>query len=176
MSSKQKQFDAYLAALQAAIQKAQQPSPYETALMGDWQNTRNFLDSKDYRNLPKGVNVDLLPLSDYKRMQSYGQPGGGTVAQGGANAMAYRNQQDLSNNEITRDWGQAYEQKVGGLMDRNAALANGLQSSYANRMNAGVTGANSVLQAFGQRPQGFNWGSLLGGFAQQGVGKALSFI
>jgi len=162
MGSK-KQFDLYLKALQDAIARAQQPSPYETALMGDWQNTRSWLDKKDYRNMPNGVNVDLLPLSDYKRMQSYGQSGGGTVAQGGMNQMAMQNQRDLSNNELTRDWGQAYEQKVGGLMDRNDDLAARLQGAYSNRMNIGVQGAGNVLQAFGQRPKGFNWGGLVGG-------------
>lgn len=154
-----KKYDQYMNALIAAINKAQQPSEYEMALQKDWQQTRDWLNKKDYRNLPTGINVDLLPLADYQRMQSYGR---NPIDTGAANQMGMANARELSNNQLARDWGRAYEEKVGGLMDRNNALVSGLQGIHTNRMNVGITGAQGILNAYNQRPKGFNWADVLG--------------
>lgn len=163
----ERQFQAYLQALQSAIAQGQKASPYENALSAEWQATRNWLDKKDYRNTPAGVNIPLLPLADYKRFASYGRPS--NTGAGATNQLAMQNMNQLSNDQLTRDWGSAYENAVGGLMDRNDNLAGMLQNSYTNRMNLGVTGANQVLQSWLNRPKssgGGFWKGLAGGLAQ----------
>lgn len=149
------------------INRATQPSPYETMLSGELNSINTFLDSKDYRNLPKGVNIDMLPLADYRRQMSYMSPRGqGTTAAGADTTRADSNLQSLANEQLTRDWGRAYEEKVAGLQDRKYGLIDSLQGNHTNRMNAGIMGTQAQMQALLNRPRGFNWMGLLGMGAQ----------
>lgn len=177
MGKKQKQYDKMMATLQSWIDKASQPSQYELDMSADYNNARNWLNAKDYRNLPTGVNVDLLPLADYQRMQKFGQAGAaGTVAKGADGSQALQMQRDVANDELTRDWGQAYEQKVGGIMDRVSGLANNLQSLYSNRMGQAIQGNQAQIGNFLNRPQGFSWGSFLGNLGMNALPAAISAI
>lgn len=161
------------AQLQASIDRASAPSPYETAMAQDWTNTRNWLNAKDYRNTPAGVNVDLLPIAEYQKMRQMtrGQNNNGTAAAGVQNNALMSQQRELDDNQFTQDWGNAYENQVGNLMNQNSQLGAGLQGAYTNRMNAGVQGAMGSLQALNSKPKGF-WSSFLPSLA----GAAASFI
>lgn len=154
------------AMLQSWINRATTPSQYENELAQDRSRIRGFLDSKDYRNLPTGVNVPLLPLAEYQRMRKMTRGAGDTVA-GGANPNAALTQQrELGDNEFVRDWGNAYEQQVGNLMGQQGDMTNTLQQLYSNRMNTGIQGSQAQLTNILNRPKGFNWGSLLNMGAQ----------
>ena len=153
----QKQYDAMMASLQGWITKASTPSPYETELAADRTRIRGFLDSKDYRNLPTGTNINMLPLADYQRMSQMQNGAGDNVAKGALTQDAVNNQRELSNNQLVRDWGGAYEQKVGGLMDQQAGMGDALQGQYNNRMNAGLQGSQMQLQNILNRPKSTNW-------------------
>lgn len=167
---KRKQYDQYMRTIQSWIDRMTQPSPYEGQINSELGSITNFLNSKDYRNLPTGVNVDLLPLAEHRRMQSMMRGTGDNVAKGALNADAVRNQRELDDNQLARDWGGAYEQKVGDLMNRKDNLLNALQGFHTNRMSAGVQGSQMQLQNFLNRPKGFNWGSILGMAAQAAPG------
>lgn len=165
------------AQLQASIDRATAPSPYETAMAQDWTNTRNWLNAKDYRNTPAGVNVDLLPIAEYQKMRQMtrGQNNNGTAAAGVQNNALMAQQRELDDNQFTQDWGNSYENAVGNLMNQNANLGAGLQGAYSNRMNTGLQGAMGALQAYGNKPRSF-WSSFLPGLAQAGASIAGSFI
>lgn len=143
------------------INRATTPSPYENMLSGELNSINQFLDSKDYRNLPKGVNIDMLPLADYRRQMSYMSPTGGTTAAGADTTGAKSNLQSLTSEQLTRDWGRAYEEKVAGLQDRKYGLIDSLQGNHVNRMNAGIQGTQAQMQGLLNRPRGFNWMGLL---------------
>lgn len=147
--------------LQSWIDRATTPSPYENELAQERSQLKNWLNAKDYRNLPTGVNVDLLPLSDYQRMHKMLRGTGDTIAQGANNSQLAQQQRQLSDDQLLRDWGAAYESKVGGLMDRQAGLTDSLQQLYSNRMNTGIQGSQAQLTNILNRPKGFNWGGLL---------------
>lgn len=173
-----KQDKAYFDALMAAISQRKQPSEIETAGLQDWKELRNFLrggatGTRDYRNLPGGAPVDLLPIADYKRFASYGQAGDTAANGAGSNAMAIHHMNQLSNDKLTRDWGQQYENTIGGLRGYNNQLGGMLQDAYTDRMAGGVQGAGMLLDAYRNRPKSqFNWGGLLGA----GLGAGLKFI
>ena len=176
MGKKQRQYDALMAQYQALINQMRQPSPYESQINSELGSITNFLNSKDYRNLPTGVNIDLLGLSDQKRMQDMLRGSGptGTAAKG-ALAPALQQQADLDNNQLARDWGGAYEQKVGELMDRKDNLLGSLQGIYSNRMGAALQGQQNQLTNFLNRPKGFNWGSLVSGLISAAPGIMAAF-
>lgn len=161
--------------LQSWIDRATQPSPYENELAQERSQLKGWLNAKDYRNLPTGVNVDLLPLSDYQRMSKMLRGTGDTIARGANNSALAGQQRQLSDDQLLRDWGAAYESKVGGLMDRQAGLTDTLQNLYSNRMNTGIQGSQAQLTNILNRPKGFNWGSLLG-MGMQALPSILSAI
>lgn len=163
MGKKQRQYDALMRQYQALIDQMRQPSPYEGQINSELGSITNFLNSKDYRNLPTGVNIDLLGLSDQKRMQDMlrGTPNG--TAAKGVMAPIAQQQAELDNNQLARDWGGAYEQKIGELSDRKDNLLGALQGMYSNRMGAALQGQQNQLTNFLNRPKGFNWSSLISG-------------
>ncbi len=170
---------ALMAALQAAINKAQQPSPFETQWTNEYNALSSWLNGKDYRNLPVGANVNMIPLAEQQRMRQMIRGSGdmgGTVAKRGMNSMALARQKELDDNQFAGDWAGAYEEKVGVLMNQKMGMGQNLQSMYSNRMNQGIQGAAMNLDAYRNRPKGFNWGQLLGGAIQGGASLASAFI
>lgn len=165
------------AQLQSQIAQATAPSPYETAMQQDWTNTRNWLNAKDYRNMPAGVNVDLLPIAEYQKMRQMtrGSNAGGTAAAGVINPTILNQQRELDDNQFTQDWGNAYENQVGNLRQQNAGLGAGLQGAYTNRMNTGIQGQMGALNAFNNRPRSM-WSSLLPSLISGGANIAGAFI
>lgn len=156
-------FDDMMRRFDQMIAEAKKPSPYETELAQDRQRIRGFLDSKDYRNLPTGVNIDMLPLADYQRMSKMLSGSGDNVAKGALTDDAMANRRELDNNTLLRDWGGAYEQKVSGLMDQQAGMTDALQGAHSNRMGMGMQGMSSMLGHLPNRPKGSNiFGQILG--------------
>lgn len=172
-----KKYDQYMEQLLAAIRQAQQPSQFEQQATTEWNNIGNWLNAKDYRNMPAGVNVDLLPIAEYQKMRQMmrGRDDGGQGAKGANTNMLAQQQKTLSDDMFTRGWGGQYEQAVGGLQDRRDALANGLQSAHTGRMGVGIQGAQSMLQAYQSRPKSF-WSSLLPSMISGGAQIGAAFI
>ena len=148
--------------LQQAIQQANQPSPWEQQVGAEAQSIGTFLNSRDYRNLPNGVNIDMLPLAEAQRMRKMVR-GAGDTGQGarGANTSHILNaQRELDDNAFAQDWGSAYEQKVGGLMDRRDNLLGGLMGTANQRSQNNVSNYGALLQGFANKPKSA-WGNLL---------------
>ena len=154
------------------INRATTASPYENELEQERSRIRGFLDSKDYRNLPTGVNIDLLPLAEKRRMQEMVRGRGDNTAKGSFNRDIANRQRSVDDDVLTRDWGQAYENKVGSLQDRAYGLTDTLQGLYSNRMQAGIQGSQAQLQNILNRPKGFDWGALL----RAGIGASSGAI
>lgn len=168
-------FEKYLNMMQSSITQANQPTRFETMLGGEYDDLNSYLSKGDFTSLPKGTSIDLLPLSDYKRMMSYSSPSQGTMAKGGANQMAYDNMNQLAGNEISRDWAHAYEGEIKGLRGRKDDLASLLMGVGNTRSQNNVGNYSQLLSGFNSRPKsssGGFWGNLLGGIG----GAALSFI
>lgn len=165
MGKKQdQQWQQYMNALTAAINQANQPSPYETALGDRYKTTQSLLDNKDYRYLPTGVNIDMLSLADANKMRQMVMGNAGTAAKGTDNPYAAQ-QRTLSDDNFVRDWSGAYEQKIGGLMDQNDALGASLMGVDAQRKSNNVANQATLLQAFLNKPKSNNswWKGLLSG-------------
>lgn len=175
--SRKKDYERAMQQMMAAFQQAQQPSQFETQLTSEWNNIGNWLNAKDYRNMPAGVNVDLLPIAEYQKMRQMmrGRDDGGQGAKGANTNMLAQQQKTLSDDMFTRDWGNAYENKVGDLQNRRDALANGLQQSHTNRMGMGVQGSQAYLQALQNKPKSF-WSNLLPSILSGGSQIASAFI
>lgn len=177
MSSKKDRalFQQYLNMLQSSISQANQPTRFETALGGEYDELTKYFQKGDFQQLPKGQTVDLLPLAQYKRMLSYGQPGQGTMAKGAASQLARDNMTQLANDELTRDWAQAWEGEIGNLRGRKDNLASLLMGVGNTRSQNNVGNYSQLLNAFNSRPKsssGGFWGNLLGGLG----GAAISLI
>ena len=176
MGSK-KQYERLMEEMRRMYQQAQQPSPFEQQYQSEWANIGNWLNAKDYRNLPAGANVDLLPIAEYQKMRKMmrGSDSGGQVAKGANYNKLAAAQQQLGDDQFVQDWGNAYENKVGELSGRRDALGNMLQGNYANRMNLGVQGSQAMLQAFNNKPKSF-WSSLLPSMIQGGASLGAAAI
>lgn len=174
---KKKQYDAALQQLLAAFQQAQQPSQFETQYQNEWSNLGNWLNAKDYRNLPAGTNVDLLPMAEYQKMRQMinGRDTGSQGARGANTNMLAQQQKTLSNDMFSRDWGNAFENKIGELSGRRDAIGNMLMQSDANRRNVGIQGAQANLQGILNRPKSM-WSSLLPSLIQGGAQIGAAFI
>lgn len=169
MGKKQRKYDALMASLQAKLDAyANTPSQWETQLGNEATGITNFLNSKDYRNMPTGVNVDLLPLADYQRMRKMTQ--GTNTGQGQINPNILAAQREVGDNEFVQQWGNAYENKVGELSGRRDNLTGMLQGLYQDRMTQGIQGAQAQIQNFLNRPKGFSWGNLFGGILNAAPG------
>lgn len=169
----QRRWDQLFASLQAQQAAANKPSPYEDALLKDWNTSRDWLNKRNYRNLPTGVNIPMLGLADSQKMRQMLR-GSNTNGQGELNPNLLASQRELDDNQFAQDWGGAYENAVGGIMDRNDALAGAGQSSYSNRMNNSVNGAASLLNAWGSRPK--SSGGFWSSFGKSLLGSAPSII
>lgn len=158
----QQKYDQMIGTIQGWIDRATTPSPVENDITADYNATRSFLDSKDYRNLPTGVNIDLLNLSDYQDMRKRvrGSDEGAQRAAGASHAPMVHAQREMDDNQFVSDWGGAYEEKVGGLMDKKDSMAKTLQDLYGNRMRTGIEGSQMQFQNFldykRNKPQGNN--------------------
>lgn len=173
---RKKEYERLMQQMQAMFAQAQQPSQYENQYNTEWQNIGNWLNAKDYRNMPAGVNVDLLPLAEYQRMQQMMRGGANGQAAKGANTTALQRQQrELGDNQFTQDWANAYENKVGELSGRRDAIGNMLQGSHTNRMGIGIQGSQAMLQAFNNKPKSF-WSSLLPSLISGGAQIGAAFI
>jgi len=173
---KKKQYDELMRQMQAMFTQAQQPSQFETQYQNEWSNLGNWLNKKDYRNLPDGAVVDLLPMAEYQRMRKMvrGTDAGQQTARG-ANTNALQSQQrEMGDNQFTQDWGNAYENKVGELSNRRDSLGNMLMSSDMNRKQIGIQGSQAALQAFNNRPRSM-WSSLLPSLIQGGASIGAAF-
>lgn len=176
MGSKQK-YNDYLRMLQQAIQQANQPSPWEQQIGAEANQIGTFLNSRDYRNLPSGVNIDMLPLAEMQRMRKMVR-GAGDTGQGarGSNMSHILNaQRELDDNSFAQDWGAAYEQKVGGLMDRKDNLLGGLMGTANQRSQNNVSNYGALLQGYANKPKSI-WANLLPGIISGGAGIASAAI
>lgn len=174
---KKQQWNQLYSLLQQQIAQANQPSPYETQMNQQWQNTNNWLNAKDYRNMPAGVNVDLLPLADYQKMRKMmrGDARGGTHAAGVMNNNILQQQRELDDNQFVQDWGGAYEQKVGELQNRSDALGAGLQGMYQNRQGMGLQGIGLGFKSLQSKPSSM-WSQLLPSLISGGAQVGAAFI
>lgn len=171
-----KRYDQLMEQMRLMYQQAQQPSPYVQQVQTEYNNLGNWLNAKDYRNMPAGVNVDLLPLAEYQRMQQMMRGNNNGQAAKGANTTALQRQQrEVGDNDLVQNWAGAYENKVGELMGRKDALLNMLQGDYTNRMQTGVQGSQAMLQAFQNRPKSW-FSSLLPSMIQGGAQVGAAFI
>jgi len=173
MGKKQRRYDDLMRALQAKLDAyTNTPSATENLFNNEITATTNFLNSRDYRNLPNGVNINMLPLAEQQRMRQMTR-GSIDTGQGQINPNILAAQREVSDNEFAQDWGNEYENKVGELQGRRDTLAGMVQGMYDNRMNAGIQGGQMQIQNQLNRPKGFNWlGLLTGGL--QGAGSVLS--
>jgi len=173
---KKKQYDAMMRQFDALLAQIKQPSPYESEFNTRRGQIRSFLDSKDYRNLPTGVNVDLLPLADYQRMRSMVRGTGDTKAKGASNSNLLAQQRQLDDDQFVRDWGGAYEQKVGELKNEEMGLLGSLQDMYSNRMGAAMQGQQAQMQNLLNRPKGNNILGTLFGIGMKALPSILAAV
>lgn len=174
--SRKKDYERAMQQMMAMFQQAQTPSAVENQYQSEWSNLGDWLNKKDYRNLPPGAVVDLLPAAEYQRMRKMTR-GSDTGQQGarGANMAGIANaQREMGDNQFTQDWGNAYEQKVGELGGRRDALGNMLLSSDANRKQIGIQGSQAYLQALNNKPRSM-WSSLLPSLIQGGASIGAAF-
>lgn len=161
----QRRFDQMMALLQSQINQAKQPSPWETEAGNKYNTTKAFLDKRDYRNLPTGVNIDLLSQAENNRMRKMisGRDTSGQAAAGTMGRIG-QSQKMLLDDQAAKDWSGAYEEKIGGLMGQQDDLLNFLQGGHTSRMSQALQGQTSALGLLGQRPKSSSfWGDLLRG-------------
>jgi hypothetical protein len=174
---KKKDYDRALQQMMSMFQQAQQPSQFETQYQSEWNNLGNFLNSRDYRNLPNGVSIDMLPLAEMQKMRKMVR-GGDTGGQGarGANMGNILNaQKEFDDNQFAQDWGGAYENKIGELSGRRDAIGNMLMGSDQNRKQLGIQGSQAYLQGLSNRPKSM-WSSLLPSLISGGAQIGAAFI
>lgn len=166
-------YDAYLQMLQQAITQANQPSPWEQQLGAEAGNISNFLNSRDYRNLPNGVNINMMPLAEMQRMRSMirGPGDTGQAAMGANKSQLMQSQRELDDNSFAQDWGSAYEQQVGDLASRRDQLLSGLSGVANQRSQNNVSNYGSLLQAFANKPKSI-WSTILPAIISGAAGAA----
>lgn len=175
MSTRQKEYDNFLNLLSQAQQQQQQVSPYETALGQQYQANHNYLYGGDLKNLPTGYNVNLLPVADEQRMGQYGTGQAGTVAAGANPYGAINTQNDINNDQVTRNYGTAYGNMANQIGQTSNGMVGALNNLQMNRNQEAVQNGVQGLYNIGNRPKGFNWLSLIPGFANAGVSAAEMF-
>jgi len=173
---RKKDYERALQQMMAQFQQAQQPSAFETQYQNEWNNLGSFLNSRDYRNLPAGVNVDLLPIAEYQKMRQMTRGANNGQAAKGANTNGLMAQQrEMGDNQFVKDWGGQYESAIGDLSGRRDSIGNMLMSSDANRKQLGIQGAQANLQGILNKPKSM-WSSLLPSLIQGGASIGASFI
>ncbi len=177
MGKKQKMWDQMYQMLQQQIQRQSQPSPYETQAANEYNALTDWLNKRDYRNLPTGVNIPLLDVADKARMRKMMLGGqSDTVARGADPSGFAAKQRLLSDDMAAKDWAGEYENAVGQIAQNKYNLGNALQNIYQNRMNNTTQGYMGALQSIAGRPQGFNWGGFLSGMIGAGGQIASALI
>jgi len=173
---RKKDYDRAMQQMMAMFQQAQQPSAVETQYNQEWSNLGNWLNKKDYRDLPAGTTIDMLPLAEAQKMRKMirGTDTGGQGARGANMGNILSAQKEFDDNAFAQDWGGAYEQKIGELGNRRDALGNMLLSSDANRKQIGIQGSQAYLQGLNNRPKSF-WSSLLPSLVQGGASIGAAF-
>lgn len=151
----QKLYDQIQQQLQGWITKATAPSQYENQQSADYNNIQSFLSGRDFRD-PSKVGLDLLPKSEYQKQRTMltGSMRGNKTLNGGR-------QQELSNDQFDSAYGHQYENQIAGLPNRALGLTSSLQNLYSGRMGMGLDGYQSALSGIANRPQGFDWLSLI---------------
>lgn len=162
--------------LQQQINRSNQPSPWETMAGNEINAINSFLNSKDYRNLPAGVNIPMLGQAETNRMRQMmtGRDTSNQAAQGTMGRIG-QTQKMLLNDQAARDWSGAFEDAIGGLQDRKDNLLGFTQQGYMGRLGTGIQGQTAALGLLGQRPKGGSfWGDLfkgsIGGIASGLIG------
>ena len=173
---RKKDYERAMQQMMAMFQAAQKPSAVESQYQNEWSQLGDWLNKKDYRNLPAGANVDLLPLAEYQKMRQMtrGRDVGGQAASGAKTNMLANQQRELGDNQFVQDWGNAYENKVGELSGRRDALGNVLMSGDMNRKQIGIQGSQAYLQALGNKPRSM-WSSLLPSMIQGSASIGAAF-
>jgi len=176
MGKKIKAYEKLIASLQQQLTQQAQPSPFENILTQDFNTTRDWLNKKDYRNLPDGVNIDLIGLGDQQKMRSMlrGSDAGAQRAAGANFAPMVQSQRELDDNQFQQDWSGAYEDKVGGLMNKNMGLANTLQGLYTDRQDRSLQGGFNMLQAINNQPKKTPWWQTALNFGMQAAPSIIS--
>lgn len=162
----QRQFDAMMRLMQQQITASQQPSAYEQAWLKKFNDTESFLNSKDYRNLPAGVNIDLLSQADNNKMRQMmlGRDNSDQAAAGTMGRIG-QTQKMLLGDMAAKDWSGAFEGKIGDLMNQQMGMSQMGQGAHSTRMGQGISGYGNMIGLLGQRPKespGF-WSSLFKG-------------
>lgn len=172
-----KKYDAALQQMMAMFAAAQKPSAIESQYQTDWNNLGNWLNAKDYRNLPAGTSIDMLPIAEMQKMRQMvrGRDVGGQVASGAKTNMLANQQRELGDNQFLQDYSGAYENKIGELSNRRDALGNMLMSSDSNRKQLGIQGSQAYLQGLSNRPKSM-WSSLLPSLIQGGASIGAAFV
>lgn len=175
--SRKKDYERLMQQMQSMFHQAQQPSQYETQYQSEWNNLGNFLNSRDYRNLPNGVSIDMLPLAEMQKMRKMvrGTDSGGQGARGANMGNILKAQKEYDDNQFAQDWGGAYENKIGELSGRRDAIGNMLMGSQQNRNMIGIQGAQAMLQAQQNKPRSM-WSSLLPSLLSGGAQIGAAFI
>ena len=181
--SRKAEYKALEAALQQALAKQNEVSPIEQSYLDQFNQTQNLLNSHDYRNL--GSYFNLMPLADMQRMQGYGldnsswRPGQtvhnstGQVAAGADAGGLVQTQHDLASNELTRDYGNMVQGVVQGLQRQNNQVGNAYEGIRDQRLQNGVQGVQSQMQALVNRPHSI-WYTLGPQLLSAGIGAAAS--
>lgn len=183
MGQKKKIQQQYLATLQqmlGAIQSANQPNQWEQAQAGEYNTLKNFLDSKDYRNLPTGVNIPMIDLADRQRMRQMvrGSDAGAQRAAGANFAPMVQAQRTLDDSQFEEDWAGEFENQIGGLMGRKDALLGNLSNRGAQRSQNTVGNYGAALGAISNTPivpQNM-WMQMLPGLIQSGAQAGIGMI
>lgn len=162
--------------MMSAINQANQPNQWETQLGNQANSIQSFLDSKDYRNLPNGVNIPMLGLADQQKMRGMlrGSDAGAQRAAGANFAPMVQAQRELDDNQFAQDYGGEYENQIGGLIGRRDNLLSGLAGQGNQRSQQNVANYGGYANALLNTPQTTNiWSSLLPSLIQGGANAAL---
>lgn len=157
--------------LMQQIQQMNQPSESERMLQSRAANTMNWLDSRDYRNLPTGTFIDFsTPAENMKRYETLMNASqNGTNAIGSDGGAAGKLQQKFMQDRFARDDAANFQQNV----QRMAGEAtNVLGSTAGMEMQRRMGAMNAVGGAYGQlasQPRQSLWGSILGAGATIGA-------
>ncbi len=175
----QANFDRMMRMMESQINQATQPTWYDKANEAEYGKIQGFLDSRDYRNLPTGVNVDLMGQAENNKMREMmlGRDTGGQAAAGTMGRIG-ATQNKLLADQSARDWSGSYEQKIGELQGRKDSLGGIWSANNTQRNQMGISGYGNMMGLIGQRPKdkpGF-WSQFAQGALQGGLGILGAFV